>query len=144
MSDTPSAILTYTKYATACPRCFFLVMHLNIAFYKRAFSRSSSIYRVFRNVWSIRSVLIQALTCCVTEREAQGAEKGSAVRNGRAYCYGRAVNRVAPDKSAKLRVRSVFLHQRNEWHNEATPLNVREPSVSLPAGLCRMAEGGNT
>ena len=37
-----------------------------------------------------------------------------------------------------------FLHQRNEWHNEATPLNVREPSVALPEGLCRMAEGGNT
>ena len=57
-------------------------MHLNIAFLPNAqnvgFSRSSSIYRVFRNVWSIRSVLIQALTCCVTEREAQGAEKGSA------------------------------------------------------------------
>ncbi len=50
----------------------------------------------------------------------------------------------APDDSTKLRVRSVFLHQRNEWHNEATPLNVREPSVALPAGLCRMANGGNT
>ena len=37
-----------------------------------------------------------------------------------------------------------FLHQRNEWHNEATPLNVREPSVALPVGLCRMADGGNT
>ena len=42
-------------------------------------------------------------------------------------------------------VRSVFfLHQSDKWHNEATPLNVREPSVSLPAGLCRMANGGNT
>ena len=50
----PSAILTYTKYATACPRCFFLVMHLNIAFYKRAFSRSSSIYRVFIRSYHIR------------------------------------------------------------------------------------------
>ena len=39
----------------------------------------------------------------MTEREAQGAEKGSAVRNGRAYCYGRAVNRVAPDESRKER-----------------------------------------
>ena len=37
-----------------------------------------------------------------------------------------------------------FLHQRNEWHNEATPLDVREPSVALPVGLCRTAEGGNT
>ena len=41
-------------------------------------------------------------------------------------------------------VRSVFLHQSDKWHNEATPLNVRAVSVSLPAGLCRMAEGGNT
>ena len=47
----------------------------------------------------------------------------------------------APDESAKLRVRSVFLHQRNEWHNEATPLNVREPSVALPVGLCRRQKG---
>ena len=37
-----------------------------------------------------------------------------------------------------------FLHQSDKWHNEATPLNVREPSVALPVGLCRMAEGGNT
>ena len=37
----------------------------------------------------------------------------------------------------KLRVRcDFFLHQRNEWHNEATPINVRAVSVSLPAGFC--------
>ena len=35
----------------------------------------------------------------------------------------------------------IFLHQRNEWHNEATPLNVREPSVALPVGLCRRQKG---
>ena len=37
-----------------------------------------------------------------------GDEEGSAVRNGRAYCYGGAVNRVAPDESTKLRVRCDF------------------------------------
>ncbi|MBR2919558.1 MAG: hypothetical protein IKC29_05850, partial [Clostridia bacterium] len=26
-------------------------------------------------------------------------------------------------------------------HNEATPLNVREPSVALPVGLCRRQKG---
>ena len=46
----------------------------------------------------------------------------------------------------QIRVRSCgcalfFLHQRNEWHNEATPLNVREPSVALPVGLCRRQKG---
>ena len=35
----------------------------------------------------------------------------------------------------------IFLHQRNEWHNEATLLNVREPSVALPVGLCRRQKG---
>ena len=35
----------------------------------------------------------------------------------------------------------IFLHQRNEWHNEATPPNVREPSVALPVGLCRRQKG---
>ena len=29
-----------------------------------------------------------------------------------------------------------FLHQSDKWHNEATPLNVREPSVSPPEGFC--------
>ena len=47
-------------------------------------------------------VCVQARLLRSYEREAQGAEKGSAVRNGRAYCYGRAVNRVAPDERAKL------------------------------------------
>ena len=28
---------------------------------------------------------------------SSGDEEGSAVRNGRAYCYGKAVNRVAPE-----------------------------------------------
>ena len=37
-----------------------------------------------------------------------------------------------------------FLHQSDKWHNKATSLNVREPSVALPVGLCRMADGGNT
>ena len=39
---------------------------------------------------------------------SSGDEEGSAVRNGRAYCYGKAVNRVAPDESTKLRVRCDF------------------------------------
>ena len=60
----------------------------------------------------VQSVLIQALTLSKTECEEQR-------RRGR--------ERRAPDESTKLRVRSVFLHQRNEWHNEATPLNVRAP-----------------
>ena len=34
-----------------------------------------------------------------------------------------------------------FLHQRNEWHNEATSFNVRAVSVSLPVGLCRRQMG---
>ena len=34
-----------------------------------------------------------------------------------------------------------FLHQSDKWHNEATPLNVREPSVALPVGLCRRQKG---
>ena len=67
------------------------------------------------------------LTSSKTEREEQR-------RRGR--------ERRAPDKSTKLRVRcDFFLHQRNEWHNEATPLNVREPSVALPVGLCRRQKG---
>ena len=61
---------------------------------------------------------------------------------------GAAATTVASAKH-QTRVRScgcavIFLHQRNEWHNETTPLNVRAPSVALPVGLCRMADGGNT
>ena len=78
------------------------------------------LWRMFR-VKLVQSVLIQALTCSKAECEEQR-------RRGR--------ERRAPDKSTKLRVRSVFLHQRNEWHNEATSLNVREPSVSPPEGFC--------
>ena len=72
---------------------------------------------------------------------SSGDEEGSAVRNGRAYCYGKAVNRVAPDESTQSLVRSVFLHQSDKWHNEATSLNVRAVSVSLPVGLCRRQKG---
>ena len=71
----------------------------------------------------------QALTCSKTEREEQR-------RRGR--------ERRAPEFVRSCGCAVIFLHQRNEWHNEATPLNVREPSVALPEGLCRMAEGGNT
>ena len=48
-------------------------------------------------------MLEQALTYYeVTNASRSGGEKGSAVRNGRAYCYGKAVNRVAPDKSTPV------------------------------------------
>ena len=60
---------------------------------------------------------------------SSGDEEGSAEHQTRVRSCGCAV---------------IFLHLRNEWHNEATPLNVREPSVALPVGLCRMAKGGNT
>ena len=52
-----------------------------------------------------------------------------------------------PKHQTKVRSRwcaLIVLHQSDKWHNEATSLNVREPSVALPVGLCRMAEGGNT
>ena len=62
----------------------------------------------------------------MTEREEQR-------RRGR--------ERRAPDESTKLRVRCDFLHQRNEWHNEATSTYVRVPSVALPEGLCRRQKG---
>ena len=91
--------------------------------------KKRTVKSVFCFLRHISKDLIQALTCSKTEREEQR-------RRGR--------ERRAPDESTKLRVRCDFLHQRNEWHNEATPLNVRAPSVSLPVGLCRMAEGGNT
>ena len=57
---------------------------------------------------------------------SSGDEEGSAEHQTRVRSCGCAV---------------IFLHQRNEWHNEATSLNVREPSVSLPAGLCRRQKG---
>ena len=70
--------------------------------------------------------LIRALTLLKTEREAQGAEKGSAEHQTKVRSCGCAL---------------FFLHQRNEWHNEGTALNVREPSVALPVGLCRRQKG---
>ena len=71
-------------------------------------------------------VLLQALTSSKTEREEQ-RRRGSEPQ--------------APDKSTQSLVRSVFLHQSDKWHNEATPLNVRAVSVSLPVGLCRRQKG---
>ena len=88
-------------------------MHLNIAFLETYGLLEAFLYKHLLVAWR--------------NARSSGDEEGSAVRNGRAYCYGKAVNRVAPDESTKLRVRCDFLHQRNEWHNEATPLNVREP-----------------
>ena len=55
-----------------------------------------------------------------------GAEKGSAEHQTRVRSCGCAV---------------IFLHQRNEWHNEWYIPNVREPSVALPVGLCRRQKG---
>ena len=57
---------------------------------------------------------------------SSGDEEGSAEHQTRVRSCGCAV---------------IFLHQRNEWHNEATSLNVREPSVALPVGLCRRQKG---
>ena len=62
---------------------------------------------------------------------------------------GGAVATTEASAKHQMKVRSCgcavfFLHQRNEWHNEATSTYVRVPSVALPVGLCRMAEGGNT
>ena len=74
----------------------------------------------------IRCVVIQALTCCVTEREEQW-------RRGR--------ERRAPEFVRSRWCALFFLHQSDKWHNEATPLNVREPSVALPVGLCRRQKG---
>ena len=74
----------------------------------------------------IRCVLIQALTCCVTEREEQR-------RRGR--------ERRAPEFVRSCGCALFFLHQSDKWHNEATSLNVREPSVALPVGLCRRQKG---
>ena len=59
---------------------------------------------------------------------------------------GGAVATTVASAKHQTRVRScgcavIFLHQRNEWHNEATSLNVREPSVALPVGLCRRQKG---
>ena len=80
---------------------------------------------IFR--WMTRkSVPVQALTSSKTEREEQ-RRRGSEPQ--------------APDKSTQSLVRSVFLHQSDKWHNEATPLNVRAVSVSLPIGLCRRQKG---
>ena len=53
----------------------------------------------------------------------------------------RESERRAPDEGAKLWVRCDFLHQHNERHNEWYIPNVREPSVSLPVGLCRRQKG---
>ena len=49
-----------------------------------------------------------------------------------------------PKHQTKVRSRwcaVIVLHQSDKWHNEATPLNVRAVSVSLPAGLCRRQKG---
>ena len=97
------------------------------------------IARFYRTLY-MRWVLIQALTPSKTE--FGGA---AATCNSDCYEVNRAPKRVPSTRiCTKLRVRSVFLHQRNEWHNEATLTYVRAPSVALPVGLCRMANGGNT
>ena len=70
-----------------------------------------------------------ALTFSKTEREEQ-RRRGSEPQ--------------APEFVRSCGCAVIFLRQRNEWHNEATPLNVRAVSVALPVGLCRMANGGNT
>ena len=87
-------------------------MHLNIAFLETYGLLEAFLYK----------------HSLVRRRNARssGDEEGSAEHQTRVRSCGCAV---------------IFLHQRNEWHNEATPLNVREPSVALPAGLCRRQKG---
>ena len=78
----------------------------------------------------VRSVIILALT--MSEDGTRGAA---------------ATRKRTPSTRQKYAVAGAlcfFLHQSDKWHNEATPLNVRAVSVSLPVGLCRMANGGNT
>ena len=58
---------------------------------------------------------------------------------------GAAATTVASAKH-QTKVRSrwcalIVLHQSDKWHNEATSLNVRVPSVALPVGLCRRQKG---
>ena len=83
-------------------------------------SRYFAIYRVFeRNLFKAfldkHSLLRRRIA------RSSGDEEGSAEHQTRVRSCGCAV---------------IFLHQRNEWHNEATSLNVREPSVSPPEGFC--------
>ena len=84
-SRTPSTLLSVGFFfpCSSSKYCVFIMLfralHRFIAF--------------LDNVWSIRSVLIQALTCCVTEREEQRRRGGE---------------RRAPDESTKLRVRCDF------------------------------------
>ena len=64
---------------------------------------------------------IQALTPSKTEREEQR-------RRGR--------ERQAPEFVRSCGCAVIFLHQRNEWHNERTSTYVRAVSVSPPEGFC--------
>ena len=126
MSSSNSRAVTYDKYAPV--REFF-------------FPCSSSKYRVFMCVISsyrctkYRIFIALCIYCgfldkhsLVRRRNARssGDEEGSAEHQTKVRSCGCAL---------------FFLHQRNEWHNEATSLNVREPSVALPVGLCRRQKG---
>ena len=85
---------------------------------------------------------IQALSCSKTEREEQ-RRRGRERRKERKSVLLRQ-SRQSRRTRREYEVAGAlcfFLHQRNEWHNEATPLNVREPSVALPVGLCRRQKG---
>ena len=73
--------------------------------------------------------LLHALSRSKTEREPQ--------RRRERECR-------APDFVRSRWCALIVLHQSDKWHNEASAPNVREPSVSLPVGLCRTANGGNT
>ena len=132
LSDSTHRILTYSKYATT-PAGFSSSSYISISRFYNAqnvgffFPRSSSKYcvfitrktmrerlgyRVFRNVWSIRSVLIQALTCCVTEREAQGAEKGSAEHQTKVRSCGCALFFCTNATSGIMRRRRLMCESR--------------------------------
>ena len=115
-----------TKYRVLCAWYQVIVAQIS-RFYVRDTKLSLHKISRFYRTLHIRWVLILALT--MSEDGTRGA---AATRKG------------APSTRRKCEVAGAlwfFLHQRNEWHNEATPLNVREPSVSLPAGLCRRQKG---
>ena len=75
---------------------------------------------------SVRGFLYKHSLVRRRNARSSGDEEGSAKHQTRVRSCGCAV---------------IFLHQRNEWHNEGTPLNVRAPSVALPEGLCRRQKG---
>ena len=112
-------------------------MHPNIAFLVRTTKeQSANIRKTHRalhrfiallvNVRYIGAYLYKHSLLRRRNARSSGDEEGSAEHQTRVRSCGCAV---------------IFLHQSDKWHNEATSLNVREPSVALPVGLCRRQKG---